>query len=179
MNRAILSLVLIQSVLGQVRAPEDSAQRAMREFREQSAAQQRQLEIWQLQQQQEDLADALRKMQKAQKEAPLPRSAPTRPNDPTNPLLPPQTIEAPARLVDAATFAKLEKASFDRVFARYPSLRNKEAPWRKRLDRYISAQRIDPKRADLFNRSDWPERIVLEFGAVNGIADPLGNPIRR
>lgn len=88
-------------------------------------------------------------------------------------------VASPAlRQVTNEQFAKLEAASCERVFSRYPSLKDVKNPWRQKLDAYVKKQSEDPKRAAFFNRSDWPERIVLEFGVTHGIASAAGDSLR-
>ena len=100
---------------------------------------------------------------------------------PAQPLLrePTRQTTKPLPVVSAEKFVELEAASLARMFARYPSLKDRENPWRKKLDAYVGQQRADPKRTEFFNTSNWPERIVLEFGVVHGIADANGNAIQR
>ena len=71
-------------------------------------------------------------------------------------------------------FEKFSVAWESRAFGGNPG-----NPGRKKLEAHIPKQTAKPSKTKLFALSDWPERIVLEFGQLNVLIDPKGNPVLR
>ena len=65
--------------------------------------------------------------------------------------------------------------SRNRAFKLYPFLDDPENPWRKKLDAYVENELARKERAQFFIHLDWPERIVIEFLAKNGLLNRDGS----
>lgn len=171
MNHVILPLVwlgvLIAVPTGIAQNPrysgEDSAHRQMRELRERSAAQE---QAAQLATQAEQLGQQAIQLEQLRKQQQAPAQTPS-------------LDDILRRAAAEEAFKARVAESWARVYARYPALKQEGNPWRKKLAAYVPRQSANPAKVKLFAMSDWPERIVLEFGQANGLIDPKGNSAKR
>jgi hypothetical protein len=93
------------------------------------------------------------------------------------PVAPPAVASEPT--TDSADYERRANASRDRALQRFPIFANPDSPWRKKLDVYVTQRLEDPARDAYFEKPDWPERIILEFGLRNNLIDAKGNPVVR
>lgn len=57
--------------------------------------------------------------------------------------------------------------SRDRVYDRYPDLKDKQSVYRKQFDDYVTQAQSDPDYAAVFDSPKWPEIIANEFAALH------------
>lgn len=57
--------------------------------------------------------------------------------------------------------------SRDRVYDRYPDLKDKQSVYRKQFDDYVTQAQSDPDYAAVFDSPKWPELIANEFAALH------------
>ena len=57
--------------------------------------------------------------------------------------------------------------SRDRVYDRFPDLKDKQSVYRKQFDDYVTQAQSDPDYAAVFESPRWPELLANEFAAVN------------
>ena len=57
--------------------------------------------------------------------------------------------------------------SRDRVYERFPDLKDKQSVYRKQFDDYVTQAQNDPDYAAVFESPRWPELLANEFAAVN------------
>lgn len=57
--------------------------------------------------------------------------------------------------------------SRDRVYERFPQLKDKQSVYRKQFDDFVSQAQSDPDYAAVFESPRWPELIASEFAALN------------
>lgn len=86
-------------------------------------------------------------------------------------------IESEAKAETLNAFEQRVKESADRVFDKYPLLKDADASERKEFVKYYQSKAKDPDYADVFKSPKWPELMAREFADETGLAS--GSPSKK
>jgi hypothetical protein len=86
-------------------------------------------------------------------------------------------IEEQAKSETLSAFEQRVKESADRVFEKYPTLKDAKADERKEFVKYYQSKAKDPDYADVFKSPKWPELMAREFADETGLTS--GSPSKK